>query len=187
MGENFLHHRCLLVQFTVMPPAVDIIADEPTHGRTRHHIAREVLPRSDSRDHHCGSQSVRQDRYNQGVPVLVRNHRRQCPRIDGMPRRKAGIPSAAGTVPKMTLAVGFSGPRAIGGDLDRLHDQVAVDQCLKSNQARFAESLYVLTGSDEVKAGTDRNQRICRAEARRVPFRPACSRRAGGQFITAAL
>jgi hypothetical protein len=41
MRYDFLDHA--FVQFGIVPPAVNVVADEPTHGAARHTIAVEML------------------------------------------------------------------------------------------------------------------------------------------------
>ena len=50
--ENFPHGVPFLIQLAVVPLAVNVVADEPSHRGTRHYIAGEMLPRTHTRNYH---------------------------------------------------------------------------------------------------------------------------------------
>src|ERR1035441_3865142 len=131
MVENFLRNGPFLIEVAVVPPAIHVIADKPSHSRPRHDIAWKVLPRAHPSHHHGGSEAIGQNRDDPRMRILVGDHRGQGPRIDGVSRWKPGVQPAVGAVLKMAFAAAFERPRAIGCQFDCFHNKGAVDQSFK--------------------------------------------------------
>src|ERR1035437_5246074 len=182
MVENFLRNGPFLVEVAVVPPAIHVVADKPSHGRPRHDIAGKVLPRAHSSHHHGGSEGIGQNRNDPRVRILVRDHRGQGPRIDGVSRRKPGVPPAVGAVPKVAFTVAFERPRAVGRQFDCFHNKGAVDQSFECQQAGFAQPYLVRAGSDEIEPGADRDQGVRGAGERRPLADRHLTRRVGKLF-----
>src|SRR5476649_2840971 len=125
-----------------------------------------MLPRADSRQHHGGCEAVSENRNNAVVRILVGDHGGHGPGIDGMSGGKAGTPPPIGTGLKMSPAIAFKRASPVSGQLDGFHQNVAVNQSVKTKQSGFAESLLMTVGADEVEAGADWYQTVRGADAR---------------------
>src|ERR1035438_7306075 len=75
MVENFMRNGPFLIEVAVVPPAIHIVADKPSHGRPRHDIAWKVLPRAHPSHHHGGSEGIGQNRNDPRMRILVGDHR----------------------------------------------------------------------------------------------------------------
>src|ERR1035437_1414744 len=182
MVESFLRNGPFLVEVAVVPPAIHVVADKPSHGRPRHDIAGKVLPRAHASHHHGGSEGIGQNRNDPRVRILVGDHRGQGPRIDGASRRKPGVPPAVGAVPKVAFTVAFERPRAVGRQFDCFHNKGASDQSFECQQAGFAQPFLVRAGSDEIEPGADRDQGVRGAGERRPLADRNLTRRVGKLF-----
>src|ERR1035437_7539909 len=182
MVENFLRNGPFLVEVAVVPPAIHVVADKPSHGRPRHDIAGKVLPRAHSSHHHGGSEGIGQNRNDPRVRIRGGDRRGQAPTIDGVSRRKPGVPPAVGAVPKVAFTVAFERPRAVGRQFDCFHNKGAVDQSFECQQAGFAQPYLVRAGSDEIEPGADRDQGVRGAGERRPLADRNLTRRVGKLF-----
>src|ERR1022692_2125821 len=182
MVENFLRNGPFLVEVAVVPPAIHVVTDKPSHGRPRHDIAGKVLPCAHPSHHHGRSEAIGQNRNDPRMRILVGDHRGQCPRIDGVSRRKPGVQPAVGAVPKVALTVAFERSRAVGRQFEDFHNKGAVDQSFECQQAGFAQPFLVRAGSDEIDPGADRDQGVRGAGERRPLADRHLTRRVGKLF-----
>ena len=83
MIENSLRNG-RLIEFAIVAPAVDVIADKLSHRGTRDHVAREMAARTDSSDNHRGGQAIRNDWDDSRVRILMSYHGGQRPSANCM-------------------------------------------------------------------------------------------------------